>query len=54
MQSSVEHLRTVIRMAEDTLLRSKNPYDIEKIKLGLQIKRIELKKLEWKAQETRV
>lgn len=54
MQSSVEHLRTIIRMAEDTLLRSKNPYEIEKIQTGLRSKRIELQKLEWSKERIRV
>lgn len=44
--SNVNHLKTVIRMEEDTLLRSKNQFEIEKIRMDLQSKRIELQKLE--------
>lgn len=49
--NSVSHLKTIIRMEEDTLLRSKNQYEIDRIRQDLQSKRIELQKLEKKQKD---
>lgn len=44
--NTIRHLNTVIRGMEDSLLVSKNPYEIEKIQRCLQKKRLELQKME--------
>lgn len=46
--STIRHLNTVIRRMEDSLLTSKNPYEIEEIQRCLQKKRLELQKMERK------
>ena len=44
--NTIRHLNTVIRRMEDSLLTSKNPYEIEEIQRCLQKKRLELQKME--------
>ena len=44
--NTIRHLNTVIRRMEDSLLISKNPYEIEEIQRCLQKKRLELQKIE--------
>lgn len=46
--NTIGHLNTVIRRMEDSLLTSKNPYEIEEIQRCLQKKRLELQKMERK------
>lgn len=46
--NAIRHLNTVIRGMEDSLLTSKNPYEIEGIQRCLQKKRLELQKMERK------
>lgn len=46
--NTIGHLNTVIRRMEDSLLTSKNPYEIEEIQRCLQKKRLELQKVEQK------
>ena len=46
--NAIRHLNTVIRRMEDSLLTSKNPYEIEEIQRCLQKKRLELRKVERK------
>ena len=46
--NTIRHLNTVIRRMEDSLLISKNPYEIEEIQRCLQKKRLELQKMERK------
>lgn len=43
MESTL-HLETIIRRMEDDLLRSKNPYEIERLQVELRYKRMELQK----------
>lgn len=43
MESTL-HLETIIRRMEDELLKSKNPYEIEKLQTELRFKRMELQK----------
>ena len=38
--NAIRHLNTVIRRMEDSLLTSKNPYEIEEIRRCLQKKKI--------------
>lgn len=53
MERDLNHLRTVIRCTEDTLLRSKDPFEIEKTQRALSKLRVELQKLEWKSWNCR-
>lgn len=52
--SELNHLRTVIRRTEDTLLMSKDPYEIDKLRVVLRTLRIELQQKEWKSERERV
>lgn len=54
MNDGLNHLRTIIRRAEDSLLISKDPYEIEKISAALKKLRIELQHKEWNLEKTRV
>lgn len=47
MESTL-HLETIIRRMEDELLKSKNPYEIEKLQTELRFKRMELQKKNYK------
>lgn len=42
--SELNHLRTIIRRTEDTLLVSKDPYEIERIRATLRKLRVEEQK----------
>lgn len=44
---TIQHLNTVIRRMEDSLITSKNPYEIERIQIELKERRMELQKMEW-------
>lgn len=54
MNDGLNHLRTIIRRAEDSLLMSTDPYEIEKIRASLRKLRIELQQKEWKSERERV
>ena len=43
---TISHLNTVIRRMEDELIKSKDPYEIEKIQRALKERRIELRNME--------
>lgn len=47
----VNHLKTIIRRIEDTLICEKSQYEIEKLQRILRVRRIELQKLERQARE---
>lgn len=51
MVEQVNHLKTIIRRIEDTLLCEKSQYEIEKLQKILRVRRIELQKLERQARE---
>lgn len=50
MNDGLNHLRTIIRRTEDSLLISKDPYEIEKIRAALKNLRIELQHKEWRSE----
>ena len=49
--NDLDHLRTVIRRTEDTLLKSKDPHYIELLRVKLRKLRIELQHKEWLQRE---
>lgn len=54
MESSLNHLRTVIRRTEDSLLVSKDPYEIERIRTALRKLRVEEQKKRMALEQKRV
>lgn len=50
MNDGLNHLRTIIRRTEDSLLVSTDPYEIEKIRIALRKLRVELQQKEWKSE----
>ena len=50
MNDGLNHLRTIIRRTADSLLMSKDPFEIEKIQTALRKLRVELQQKEWKSQ----
>lgn len=53
MNDGLNHLRTIIRRTEDSLLVSTDPYEIEKIRIALRKLRVELQQKEWKSERER-
>lgn len=51
MVEQVNHLKTIIRRIEDTLICEKSQYEIEKLQRILRVRRIELQKLERQERE---
>lgn len=54
MNDGLNHLRTIIRRTEDSLLMSRDQFEVEKIQSALGKLRIELQQREWKIQRERV
>lgn len=48
--SELNHLRTIIRRTEDSLLVSKDPYEIERIRTTLRKLRIEEQQKKWRSE----
>ena len=54
MNDGLNHLRTIIRRTEDSLLISTDPFEVEKIQTALKRLRVELQQKEWKYHRERV
>lgn len=52
--SELNHLRTIIRRTEDSLLVSKDPYEIERIRTALRKLRVEEQKKRMALEQKRV